>query len=283
MVAEARWTMKLSKEDERLRRESPAYQPDEAWEELAPQAMQVVLSVRFDPRTAGRINAVARQTNRTPSRLIRDWTVERLSSVSEKQEAGIATSLREQASPYLAVEADYEALRDRYRPASVEILLVGESRPAGGTFFYLANSNLFDATREAFVVALGPMPRGDEFLRYITQHGVWLFDIAEQPIDRLPGRPRKAAVGERIEHLVSLLRETNPVLIIAIKRDLGSAVRQAMHEADVPLNRLHILPFPLYQWRRDYVQRLSQLVRDRRAHQTASTRGGFRRYEPLNR
>jgi hypothetical protein len=260
-VAEARWTMKLSKSDERLRRESPAYRPDDDWEVLGPQAMDVVLSVRFDARTARQIVTVARQTARTPSRLIRDWTLERLAGVGNADESLGAASIQEEASAYVVADPDYESLRHEYRPSVLQILLVGESRPAEGTFFYLANSNLFHATRAAFAAALGPMPSGERFLRYLADRGVWLFDIADQPVDRLPGRPRKAAVSARIGNLVELLNETHPEIVVAIKRNLAPAIRQAMHAAGVHLDRLHVLPFPLYQWRREYVDGLSEIVR----------------------
>ena len=75
--------MKLKSEDERLRRESPAYQPDTGWQELESQAMNVVLGVRFDARTARRINEMAHTTGRTPGRLIREWTRERIESLPD--------------------------------------------------------------------------------------------------------------------------------------------------------------------------------------------------------
>ena len=48
-----------------------------------------------------------------------------------------------------------EELRRRYRPETVRALFVGESPPAGGTFFYAANSNLYRFTEQAFRAALG--------------------------------------------------------------------------------------------------------------------------------
>ncbi len=44
----------------------------------------------------------------------------------------------------------FEELRLRYRPKKVGVLLVAESRPAGGTFFYAGNSNLVRYTEQAF-------------------------------------------------------------------------------------------------------------------------------------
>lgn len=261
MVAEARRTVKLSSEDDRLRRESPAYQPDAGWEELVPQAMNVVLSVRFDARTARRIHDIARETGRTPGRLIRDWTMERLQGLPTDAKPA-AAGVREASASYDATGDRFEALRDRYRPDRIDILLVGESRPAGGTFFYLANSNLYYATHEAFQLALGPMPQGDDFLELLRDRGVWLYDLADAPVDRMRGRPRRDAVRARVAELVALLQETRPRLVVAIKKDLAATVRQALQDADLAPDCLRVLPFPLYQWRSEYVRALAQLLNE---------------------
>lgn len=250
--------MNLPDSDERLRRESPAYRADAGWEELAPQAMNVVLSVRFDARTARRLEELARSTRRTPGRLIRDWTIERLDSpAAQFGTRGVA----EAAEAYGDGQDRYEALRQRYRPGRIDILLVGESRPAGGSFFYLANSNLYYATHEAFQRALGPMPEGTAFLELLRDRGVWLYDLADAPVDRMRGRPRRDAVRERVSDLVDLLRQSRPRLVIAIKRDLAATLRHALEEADLEPDHLRVLPFPLYQWRRVYVRDLAALVR----------------------
>ena len=258
MVAEAWRTMKLSSEDERLRRESPAYRPDAGWEELERQAMSVVVSVRFDAATARRVRQVAAALGRSPGGLIRDWTIERLGSAPV--DAELAAGVRESQASYGAAQDRYEGLRQRYRPNRIDTLLVGESRPAGGTFFYLANSKLYYATHEAFQLALGPMPTGEAFLDLLHDRGVWLYDMADAPVDRMRGRPRRDAVRARASELVDLLRENRPRLVVAVKKDLAATVRQAMEDADLERDRLHILPFPLYQWRTDYVRGLTALI-----------------------
>lgn len=250
--------MKLTREDERLRRESPAYRPDAGWEELERQAMSVVLSVRFDAHTARRIQRAARAAGLTPGNLIRDWTIERLGSTAV--DAVVAAGVRERRSAYDVAEDRYEALREQYRPKRIDLLLVGESRPAGGTFFYLSNSNLYYATHEAFQLALGPMPPGEQFLQLLRSRGVWLYDLADAPVDRMRGRPRREAVRARVSDLVELLRDSRPRLVVAVKKDLAATVRQAMEDAELDTERLRVLPFPLYQWRRDFVRGLARLV-----------------------
>jgi predicted transcriptional regulator len=250
--------MKLTSEEERLRRESPAYRPDAGWEELERQAMSVVLSVRFDAAAARRVRQVAAALGRSPGGLIRDWTMERLGSASAQAE--LAAGVREDKASYHAAEDHYEALRQRYRPNRIDTLLVGESRPAGRTFFYLANSNLYYATHEAFQLALGPMPTGNAFLDLLRDRGVWLYDLADAPVDRMRGRPRRDTVRARASELVDLLRKSPPRLVIAVKKDLATTVRQAMEDAELDRDRLHVLPFPLYQWRNDFIGGLAALI-----------------------
>src|SRR5687767_7532298 len=48
-----------------------------------------------------------------------------------------------------------EQLRLRYRPRDVQLLFVGESKPASGTFFYQADSHLYRAVREACLRSYG--------------------------------------------------------------------------------------------------------------------------------
>lgn len=251
--------MKASRTDERLRLESPAYQPDAAWDELEPQGMQVVMSVRFDARSAREIATLAREAGRSPSSLIRDWTLDRLHA----RPADLA-GVREASPTYTADDQDYEALRQRYRPEQIDMLLVGESRPASGTFFYLANSNLFYATHEAFQLAFGPMPAGEAFLDSLQQRRIWLYDLADEPVDRIRGRPRRSAVQARIGKLVTLLRESRPRLVVAIKKDLSVTVRAAVDAAGLSEDRFSVLPFPLYQWRAEYVRGLASLLGGRR-------------------
>lgn len=260
MVAEARRTL-VDRRDEKLRRESPAYQPAAEWEELGPQALDVVMSVRLDADSAHRLARIAERTGKTPSRVIRDWVTEHLADAATGER--LPSRVGEARAAYVAPEVnEYEQLRRRYRPAGrVRVLLIGESRPAGGTFFYLANSNLFHATRAGFERALGPMPAGEAFLEWLRERGVWLYDLSPAPVNRLRGRPRHDAVRVRASDLVDLLRATDPEHVVVVKRSLATVVRHAMQSAELPSSRLHVLPFPLYQWRADYIRELATLAR----------------------
>ena len=249
----------MSSSDRRLREESPAYSAEESWEALPPQGMDVVVSVRFSPSAARKLAKVAQQAHLSPSALLRAWTHERLAGDGVVRQAS-RRAVMEAAADYGPAPDNFEVLRDRYRPAVIKVLLVGESRPAGGTFFYAANSHLFFATREAFFAAHHVAAPGDAFLAQLQQEGVWLYDLAASPVNRVSGRPRQEAVEARTANLVQLLRHADPRIVVAIKRSLEPVVRSAMVSAQIDLGRLHVLPFPLYQWRKDYVSGLAAIL-----------------------
>lgn len=67
--------------------------------------------------------------------------------------------------------------RQDYLPDVVRVLFIGESPPAGGTFFYYANSNLYRATYEG--LAAGELGAADGNFRRCFQHaGCYLEDLA---------------------------------------------------------------------------------------------------------
>jgi hypothetical protein len=91
----------------------------------------------------------------------------------------------------LSAPTALEAIRESYRPASVSHLLVGESPPAGRTFFYLANSLLFQATYQAFVAQIGDVPRGEDFLRWFSTNGWFVTDLCRIPVNHLSRSERR--------------------------------------------------------------------------------------------
>ena len=78
---------------------------------------------------------------------------------------------------------DTEELRKSYKPDKVKILFVGESPPAGGTFFYNANSNLYRNTKKAFEIALEKEWSYD-FLSDFKKMGCYLVDLCLIPVNK---------------------------------------------------------------------------------------------------
>lgn len=176
--------------------------------------------------------------------------------------AGVAeTRTPYDAGPAPDKTSGIDQLRDDFRPSEVRMLFVGESSPAGGTHFYRANSNLFRATNKSFALAYGAhvVPDGPRFLHWFRDQGCWLVDLADRPVNRLPGRPRKDAVDAGVDRLATTIRETRPERIIVIKASIAAAVRQAGHAAGYE-GEIVELPFPVRQWQSVYVRELAALL-----------------------
>ena len=155
-----------------------------------------------------------------------------------------------------------DELRERYRPKTVRLLFVGESSPTGGPHFYKADSNLYFATREAYVAAEGldSMREGASFLQYFQRQGCWLIDLATRPVNRLPTSERRHDLAVGVPRLTSILKDEEPEHVVAIKVSIAANVFTAARGARYPIDSVSSLRFPLYQWRTDCVRGLKSLL-----------------------
>lgn len=156
-----------------------------------------------------------------------------------------------------------EELRRQYLPNNVRVLMVGESPPVGGTFFYAANSNLFRYTKVAFEKALGRTWSSDEaFLQFFSREGFFLDDLCLHPVSGLPNaerrRSRKAGIGPLSERLAEYKPESLVVTPKAILSDVMAAIRQSGNGI-----RPLALPFPAMSWQQAYVDGLIVFLKDR--------------------
>ena len=213
----------------------------------------ISVPITLSERAADLLEQIAHATARTVPSLIQDWIEERLALVAH-------SSPSPEPRQYVPIDDVRERFRDRYRPDDVVILMVGEAPPPGETFFYQADSHLFDATREAFSRAWGRMPKGVGFLEFLQEKGFWLYDMSPLPVNRKRGRPRKEAVAGGVVKLAELIAEADPDFVVAVKTSLEGPVRQAASLAGYPPTRVRVLPFPLYQWREAYVTELAEFL-----------------------
>jgi hypothetical protein len=160
--------------------------------------------------------------------------------------------------------SNVEAARLRFRPESVRVLFVGESAPAGGTFFYTMDSLLYDATQRAFREAIPDLLTEQNFLRSFQALGCYLVDLCDQPVNKLPRQVRLWHRDDGIEPLSGMIAETCPRALINVMASISSWIDRATVMAEVsPEVRLDF-PFPTRQQEPDYVDELAQALRDLR-------------------
>ncbi len=150
----------------------------------------------------------------------------------------------------ITVQAGYsdtrEALRERYRPAQVNLLFVGESPPASGRFFYQADSGLYRAFLSAFTVAF-PCIRSASFLDSFQALGCYLVDLCRSPVDDLDPGERKRICAEGEDRLAKTIQFLQPKTIITVVRSIFTNVERSVQSAG--WTGLHVgLPYP-GRWR----------------------------------
>jgi hypothetical protein len=153
----------------------------------------------------------------------------------------------------------HEQLRRAHRPDDLRILFIGESPPAGGTFFYDADSVLYRATRDAFVAAIPALAHA-HFLEAFTAAGCYLEDLSLAPIDKLPDRERRQIRKAGIASLAGRLEGTAPRVVVAVAKGIMPQVTDALRASGLGGIPVNSLPFPGQWHRRAYVHGLTELV-----------------------
>jgi hypothetical protein len=161
-----------------------------------------------------------------------------------------------------------EAVRLQFLPETTNVLFVGESRPAGGTFFYSADSKLYFATKEAFRLGVPDLSRGPIFLERFRALGCFLDDLCLEPVNHLK-RNNPLAWAKRLrlreegeEPLAERIHRYGPRQIVVVMKEIEPNVRRAALAADVGDIVLPALPFPSWKANHDrYVDELSALLK----------------------
>ena len=156
-----------------------------------------------------------------------------------------------------------ERLRRQYRPRRVRILFVGEAPPASGRFFYHADSGLYRAIRDTFMVAFPSLRSSHgKFLDAFRGMGCYLVDLCGKPVDRMDRTSRRYVCEAGEKCLARKLRKLRPMIVITVVRSIGSNIRRA--EAAAGWSGLHLeLPYPgrWHHLRGTFRRKLTPLLR----------------------
>jgi len=179
-------------------------------------------------------------------RLVRNGVIK----IDESDRSAIPETNLASRQPSFRISADLaidgpEGYRNAYRPQYVKYLVVGESPPQGGRFFYQANSILFRQTQIAFSHVFGKAcGDGVAFLQFFQEQGFYLDDLCLVPVNGLPDqdriRKRLAGIGPLAERIKSY----KPTKIIVVMKGIASEVGVACRVAGVNPPDL-VLPFPV--------------------------------------
>ena len=125
-----------------------------------------------------------------------------------------------------------ERLRNRYRPARVRMLFVGEAPPASGRFFYQADSGLYRAIKDTFAKAFPSSVSDKDFLKLFQELGCYLVDLCGRPVDRLSKDARRKACARGEVRLATALRRLRPEVVISVVQSIAANVKHSQQKAN---------------------------------------------------
>jgi hypothetical protein len=154
-----------------------------------------------------------------------------------------------------------DVLRKTYKPNTIRLLFIGESLPAGGTFFYKADSNLFRYTQQAFATVFGnSIGSGDKFLQSFKDRGCYLEDLCPFPINHFSKPERRRYRRQAESDLVDRIRRASPQAIVVVMKAILPNVERALYRAGMASVPVCALPFPALGNQRRYVDGLVDLL-----------------------
>lgn len=160
---------------------------------------------------------------------------------------------------------DAEEARLYYKPETIRMLFVGESAPAGGTFFYFGNSGFTRYTRQAFESGLGlQFDSNTAFLDTFKKAGCWLDDISLEPVNHLSRSERKALLWDQTPGFTKRLEDARPEYVIVSLKSIVPFVEAALAQ----IGRHHTVrypPFPGNGHQRKYMDQLAEILKQARA------------------
>jgi hypothetical protein len=165
----------------------------------------------------------------------------------------------------------YALARESYRPHHIRVLLVAESPPSSGGYFYfrrtIGKDHLFRETMKA--LGLWPhskkMGKGIDKAPYLNQFMLekfFLIDTCDLPVDKLPRKSRKLQIAKGASTLPARILDLDPSKVLLVKKTVFGPARDSLRSAGLGhriLNRKPI-PFPSHGHQATYRTELERLT-----------------------
>lgn len=167
----------------------------------------------------------------------------------------------------------YAERRSRWQPERVRLVLVAESAPDDGgdianrRFFYDETLTPKDGLFREVVRALyadPPLVSGvgakTPWLAKLQADGVFLIDLAAEPVNYHEAGERAAALRRNIQATVTVAASLKPDGIILVKRNVFELLNAPMRDAGLPVLHDDFVPFPGSGQQRRFRERFAQAI-----------------------
>ncbi len=142
--------------------------------------------------------------------------------------------------------AELQALKAKYKPDDIKILFIADGLPIKDRYFYLKNSNMYKAVKEAFTQVFGDFNSDDEFLAFFKEIGAYFENLSKVPIKTLPPPEQRKARQEGVQPLAERISEMHPRVIIISLKAIEKYAREAIKIANMTsVEHIAVTPFPV--------------------------------------
>lgn len=141
------------------------------------------------------------------------------------------------------IDEKIERLRYRYKPDKVTILLVGESAPEAGTFFYTGDT-LCKYTQNAFTRAYPEVnsQTKEEFLSFFQSKGFYLEDLCLIPVNGLDSKQRRQCIKNSVSSLAERIKTYSPIVVVAMLKRIEKDVLKSLQLSGINA-QIYTVPF----------------------------------------
>lgn len=165
----------------------------------------------------------------------------------------------------------YDELREKYKPDPLVVLLIAESPPqstaASRRFFYSPELSRHDNLYRGVATALYGSQESFDLqdkpgtLRRVQRDGYWLIDAVDRPINQEPVAERRRAIRARAPQLGKWCAELEPRRgVVICHQPVYELAADAIRDAGVSVLHDEPLPFPLGNWRAEFIARFRVAV-----------------------
>lgn len=159
--------------------------------------------------------------------------------------------------------------RDKFKPENVKFLIIAESPPASGGYFYFDKTTGKDSLFRETMKSLELFPETERMRKGIDKKnmlskfqakGFFVIDVCYEPVNNLKPKERRLAIIREIPRLLSDIQRLEPEKIVIVKSSIFAPVKEALEKANLSTKVLHKkpIPFPSCGNQKKYRQKLRE-------------------------
>jgi hypothetical protein len=179
--------------------------------------------------------------------------------------------------------AEYRKLRQRYKPKSISLVIIAESPPSNGKYFYDRNGLPSEPLFAAMMKQLGVDPRcpKEDGLREFQRKGWFLVDATYKPVDKLSDSSADRVIKRRYQSLrndlATLIPDRSTPLVL-IKVNVCHILEPRLTEDGFSvLNGGRAVYFPSNGRQPDFHRQFGAILESAGITQTAKRNGSVRK------